>query len=539
MKCIFLTTPGEQILGFQMARELGYEIEIYPTTQDTSSLSDSQYAESARYINRSPESAERPHVRSLRASWIRALTDSRYAQQEDIIFCESDAVPLIPAKQMKSLIDQALAENPETDVVRPFHYCEFDVLPQTGSCPAQISFARMQRDPQKDVCNPHFWGTHALYVPSASRAKVASIFADYRLPVDVALNLANGQDLLQVLVSSSNLFVQQRHSPANKAPRIAGLLSSYKRFKDLQRQIWCMMDQDYADFHLFVAAKGICESDFHTLIEPQFRHFIEAGRLTIRVFPNRNQLSNLLDTVRDLNVQEFDLFAKLDDDDIYARDYISHVAEFHRFLPPGIGSYYTGCGGYLRSLRGFPTVVRGGFGLYGPTLVFPHHVLELLRRYEQNPADILPEFEVHEQSYLKSGFGLNEDALVDFVNRCKGAVNRAVYTDVSGHGLSLLICQDSPSVMRGSYLEPDLRYRMGATRLDERSNERVLYLHHPQWNGPVRVMGRKAERLDKPDEAEVLHLDENSITLKWKNWGQECYVRDSDGFYRLSQEKKF
>ncbi|MBR2144173.1 MAG: hypothetical protein IJ956_01455, partial [Akkermansia sp.] len=172
-----------------MARDLGYEVEIYPTTQDTSCLTDTLAEESASYINRSPESAERPHVRSLRASWIRVLTDARYAHLQDVIFCESDAVPLIPAEQMKSLIDQTLAENPETDVVRPFHYCEFEATPNPRTCPIPVTFTRMQRNPQKDVCNPHFWGTHALYVPSASRAKVASIFADYRLPVDVALNL--------------------------------------------------------------------------------------------------------------------------------------------------------------------------------------------------------------------------------------------------------------------------------------------------------------------------------------------------------------
>ena len=88
--------------------------------------------------------------------------------------------------------------------------------------------------------------------------------------------------------------------------------------------------------------------------------------------------------------------------------------------------------------------------------------------------------------------------------------------------------------MRGGYLEPDLRFRMGATRLDERSNERVLYLHHPQWNGPLRVMGSKAERLDKPDEAEVLHLDDTSITLKWDRWGIETFNLHAEGVYELA-----
>ena len=41
------------------------------------------------------------------------------------------------------------------------------------------------------------------------------------------------------------------------ACRIAACLASYRRLTDLQRQIWCMMDQSYENFHVFAAVKGI------------------------------------------------------------------------------------------------------------------------------------------------------------------------------------------------------------------------------------------------------------------------------------------
>lgn len=55
--------------------------------------------------------------------------------------------------------------------------------------------------------------------------------------------------------------------------RIAGLLPSYKRFKDLKRQIWRLMDLNTEDFHLFVAVKGMAEADSRRLLLPQFSHF--------------------------------------------------------------------------------------------------------------------------------------------------------------------------------------------------------------------------------------------------------------------------
>lgn len=167
--------------------------------------------------------------------------------------------------------------------------------------------------------------THAMVIHSRSREKVADVFSRYRLPTDVALSLANGRDELQVSVCSHNLFCQKNSVCKPRQCRIACLLPSYKRFKDLQRQIWCLMDQDTADFHLFVAVKGMAEADFQRLLLPQFSHFVEEGRLTLRLFPNRNQLSNLPDCVRRLDVSGFDLFAKLDDDDVYALDYLSLV----------------------------------------------------------------------------------------------------------------------------------------------------------------------------------------------------------------------
>ena len=534
MKCVFLTSHGEIVEGAWRAMQLGYEVEIYPTTPDTSSLKDTYYEESRAYLGRTPESAERAHVRSLRASFIRLLRDHRYSSQENIIFCESDAVPLIPAADMLKLVEQACAEHPTVDVLRPFHTCVWEERPRNGDASSpDITFTRMELMPERDPCHAAFWGTHALVIPSRSREKVARAFSEYRLPTDVTLCLMNGREELEVYTASANLFVQLLRIREPHPFRIAGMLSSYKRLKELQRQIGCMMDQTYDDFHLFVAIKGISEFDFHRILEPQFQHFVDMGRLTMRLFPNRNQLSNLLDTVRDLDVSAYDLFAKIDDDDIYAHDYISQLNEFHGMLPGELGSCFSGRGGYYRPERGFPTVSTGHFGFYGPTLVIPKRVLDLLFSYEEDPSSIMEHFDVEDHGYLCSSFSFREDALIDFINRRMGACNRAVYANVQGKELSLIICQDTPSVLRGSYVSQDLIRQINGTKPDIHANESLLYLVHPDWCGYLKILGTRACRLGMKEEGNVLHFDEGKLIIKWDNWGEESFELQSDGSFQL------
>ena len=535
MNCVFLTTPGEVVEAAIHAMQNGYDVDIYPTTRDESALSDSCYAASAAYLGRSPESAERPHVRSLRASFIRMLRDNRYRGDDATVFCESDAAPMLSASRLAPLVKRALEQHPDADVIRLFHTCEWVPSLSLRDFPeGEVSFARMVQHGQRDACTPEFWGTHAMVIPSRSREKVADVFSRYRLPTDVALSLANGRDELHVAVCSHNLFCQKNRVCKPQQRRIACLLPSYKRFKDLQRQMWCLMDQDETDFHLFVAVKGMAEADFHRLLLPQFSHFVEEGRLTLRLFPNRNQLSNLLDCVRGLDVSGFDLFAKLDDDDVYARDYPSLVQQFHSMLPEAVGSFYTGCGGYLRSARGFPVVAQGAFSCFGPTIVFPQKVLRLLQLFEQNPQQAASLFPEADQPFLRSCLGLHEDSLLHFFNSRCSACNRATFVDVQQRGLSLLVCQDNPSVMRGVYLSGDQCCRMHSTSPSQDNDERLFLLRHPGWSGYVRLLGKRAVNLANGDEADVLHQDETCLSLRWDRWGTERFCADTSGVFVLA-----
>lgn len=132
--------------------------------------------------------------------------------------------------------------------------------------------------------------------------------------------------------------------------KVAICLASYGRPHELMRQVYAMMDQSYKDLHVFAAVKGYTEAFFKEVIVPPLQHFVDEGRLTLRLFPNSNQLTNFVDTVRDINIDDYELFLKIDDDDWYHREYVKTVVELLDEQPIGISSGMAGDNPFLQRI---------------------------------------------------------------------------------------------------------------------------------------------------------------------------------------------
>lgn len=528
MKCILIVSPGEKSEGASELHRLGYELELYPSTQDLSALRDSREEESAAYLRRPPASAERSHVRSLRASFIRLLEDRRYAGNDLVIFGESDAVPMVASSRLETALRKEMEEHPETDMFRLFHHAVWS--PQGAPAESDEILFEDFKTGKTDANTSYVWGTHALVVPSDRRSRVARVFADYRLPTDIALEAANNHGDLKIRVARHNLFYQHGRTKRRPDCKIAACLSSYKRLPDLQRQIWCMMDQNYPNLHVFAAVKGIPEGTYRRTVLPLFEHFIQEGRLTMRLFPNRNQLSNFLDTVRDLDVSGYDLFAKIDDDDVYGRDYFKSVNHFHLHLPPEFSSFYCGPGEYLGARGGYPFSRNGFFGCFGPTLVFSREVLEKLMVCEKNPrmiSQISPRLR-------HAGYGFTEDNFMHMIMLDTGGCNRTRYVQEMSLPMHLVIQTGNASVMRGGLVPGDFRGRNWTISTSQTNDERLMEVRHPQWHDLVRVLGTRARRFERDDKADVLSVTDEEITLKWDCWGVETFKKREDGTFVLT-----
>lgn len=486
VKCVILTAPGEIVECITQATELGYEVELYPTTRSSADLADTHYGESAAYLGRTPESAEqRPHVRSLRASFIRALRDTRYRDSEDIIFCESDAVPTIRAEELKQMLHRALSEHPDADILRPFRYCEWrqGIVP-VNELPNNASFSRMVQRSNHDPCISEYWGTHALYVPVRSRERLARVFAEYRLPTDVALALANGKNILKIYTSTHNFFYQIHRDRKPHAHRIAGVLLSNAGLRELQRQIWCMMDQDYADFHLFVAARGIDSNLFDHILLPQYRHFIESERLTISLVSKDSPEVSPLFPIQNCDISSYEIFSFIHDEVIYARDYISLINKFHEALPPECCSIYTGKENYC-CCEGGKTFPENPINA---TLAVPYCSLEPCMSTDESPEDVF--------AHLKAK-----------------AINRTSFVEIQ----------------RASYPSPKSEAKFSQIK-DVR-----LFIVHPQWKDELILQGGRASRTNRNDKASILSYDGTTLRLKWDNWGEEAFVKAESGRYIFMQ----
>lgn len=173
MKCVLIISSGEMAEGASELHRMGYELELYPSTRDLSSLKDTREKESAAFIGRDPCSAERSHVRSLRASFIRMLEDRRYAGNDLIIFGESDAVPMVASSRLEAALRKEMKEHPETDIFRLFHHAVWS--PQGNPFESDELLFEDFKTGKTDFNTPYVWGTHAMVIPSCKREKVIQV----------------------------------------------------------------------------------------------------------------------------------------------------------------------------------------------------------------------------------------------------------------------------------------------------------------------------------------------------------------------------
>lgn len=136
-------------------------------------------------------------------------------------------------------------------------------------------------------------------------------------------------------------------------PRLAILISSFARPTDLIRQVLSMgVNQTYKNIHLFVSVKGLPESVMESLVYPQLSSLLSSGVLTLRWDGNTNQTWNLLDTVKGEDIEGYDLFCKVDDDDYYHPEYLATYAEGLKLSPKGSSIYTAG---------NYPTIIPTSF----------------------------------------------------------------------------------------------------------------------------------------------------------------------------------
>ena len=214
-----------------------------------------------------------------------------------------------------------------------------------------------------------------------------------------------------------NPMIKQK---AEKEYKILLMLSSFKRPIFLSGQISRLLNQTYKNHDISVSIKGSDNTyGFRSTFLREFDQFEKTGRVSIRFDKNKEQLSNLLDTVRNVNLEKYDFYCKIDDDDWYAADYVENVnLEFNRLQdktnPYSSSSYHDAF--VLTENIEKTELVKNYFGLTGPTLCFSREVIKAALAIEKDHSLI--------QKYIPTesaaAFNRHEDRLLDHMARYNG-----------------------------------------------------------------------------------------------------------------------
>lgn len=538
MQAVLICAPGETLEGASEMRRLGYACQAYPTSQEVDQLEDSRCEEFIPFLGFNPKQRDLPYARSLRISFIKMLRDPQFNDDDLIVFGESDATPTIEAKRLKPLLQEWVNSHPEVDVFRLFH----NFVEASSACThgGKISFVPYKVYSSTLDC-PYVWGTHALVIPIAKREKLAKLFSTCYLPVDTALEAAQFLQEINVRICSLNAFYQKKRTHAadktkifsHRQRKIALCMSSYKRFEDLQRQIYSMMQQSYENCHLFVAVKGISEPIFQSILCPQFQQFIDAGKLTMRFYPNKNQLANFLDTIRGLDIADYDLFLKIDDDDFYSSDYVKTVNAFHSEIPQHHCSHFAGKSRVLRKSNGYSFIDHECYEIFGASMALTQHVILRLMDCENNPRLIGEIVQQCDGEDAHANFGFAEDKFFLSLMKENGYSNIAPYLQRQKIEHHILVQTSNLSVTRGHLSNQDFIDANTAISDAPMMMEFIIELQHLSWCDSVVIMGSQACRLYNHELATVILFTSEMLVLEWESKLQETYERQANACYRL------
>ncbi len=224
--------------------------------------------------------------------------------------------------------------------------------------------------------------------------------------------------LLLTLAITTSFFKQIPSH--NKEYKILLCLSSFKRPIFLSGQIRRLLDQTYKNHDISVSIKGSPnDSAFRNTFLREFEQFEKTGRVRIRFDKNRSQYSNLLDTMRDVDLDKYDIFCKIDDDDWYSPDYVEEVnAAFNQFSKEEIylssSAYHEG---FILTENIDQTFLNQNYtGLTGPTLCFSREIIKIALEIEKDPS-LIKKYLPEENETL---FQRKEDRFLDHMARRNG-----------------------------------------------------------------------------------------------------------------------
>lgn len=222
--------------------------------------------------------------------------------------------------------------------------------------------------------------------------------------------------------------------------RILVIMSSYKRPLLLTGQIIRLANQTYKNFDISISIKGAPKEWVEKTFMQEWQDLINSGKLRVRFDENKDQLANLLDPLRDIDISQYDFFCKIDDDDWYAPTYLEEVNEWLN-KEDNIILSHSRKATLLRNGDNQVNMYFNSSDLSGPTMCFSRTLINVALQIEKNPAALEPNISAQ---YITQRKNRNEDALLHKISTMFG---KNQHRDTSPY--NIIYGQQYPSVIRG------------------------------------------------------------------------------------------
>lgn len=245
--------------------------------------------------------------------------------------------------------------------------------------------------------------------------------------------------IIFILLALLSIFVIKEYRESQNDKRILVMISSYKRPLLLSGQLIRFANQTYKNFDISVSVKGAPEWYVRKTFMQEWMPLIKKGKLRVRFDKNKNQLSNLLDTVRDVNLEDYDFYCKIDDDDWYAPTYLEEVNNWLK-KENNIAVSFTHKAVVLRNGENVVQMSTNATALSGPTMCISRALIKLAFELEENPSAVEPLCSAKDILYLRER---REDALLHKIAPLVGGVQER-----SSNQYNIIYGQQYPSVMR-------------------------------------------------------------------------------------------
>lgn len=221
--------------------------------------------------------------------------------------------------------------------------------------------------------------------------------------------------------------------------RILACISSFKRPIFVSGQVLRLFNQTYP-VDVSLSIKGVPADFVQNVLSSEWKPWIDSGRLILRIDTNKDQFSNFLDTVRDIDLSQYDYFCKIDDDDWYGPDYFKHVNEWLN-KEKNIALSATTRSMTIRNNTHEVAVSFNRSDLRGPTMCFSRKVIQAALEIEKNPkvaTKYLPQNPIQHYRQIREDNYLHR--LAEVIGKTQ--MRNTPFSDIS-YG------QQYPSVIRG------------------------------------------------------------------------------------------